>query len=86
MAYVQIKKGVSTITSQCIECNYFFGFYCTQTTCQTHKHPAQIEWDGKNPFKLVCKVANKRGSLPKSYEIWNLQKKRKPGIPIIQHA
>ena len=80
MAYVQIKKGMSTVTSQCKECDYFFGFYCTLTTCKTHKHPAQLEWDGKNPFKLVCKVANKRGSLPKGYEIWNLQKKPKPGI------
>ena len=77
MAYLQIKKGMSTVTSQCMECHYFFGFYCTLTTC--HKHPAELEWDGKNPFKVVCKVANKRGSLPKGYEVWNLQKKRKPG-------
>ena len=79
MAYVQIKKGMSTVTSQCNECNYSFGFYCTLTICQAHKHPAQLEWDGKNPFKLVCKITNKRGSLPKGYEIWNLQKKPKPG-------
>ena len=81
MAYVQIKKGMSTVTSQCKECDYFFGFYCTLTTCQAHKHPAQIEWDGKNPFQLkLCKIASKRGSLPKGYEIWNLRKKPKPGI------
>ena len=81
MAYVQIKKGMSTVTSQCKECDHFFGFYCTLTTCQTHKHPAQIEWDGKNPFQLrLCKVSNKRGSLPKGCEIWNLRKKPKPGI------
>ena len=77
MAYLQIKKGMNTVTSQCMECHYFFGFYCTLTMC--HKHPAELEWDGKNPFKVVCKVANKRGSLPKGYEVWNLQKKRKPG-------
>ena len=81
MAYVQIKKGMSTVTSQCKECDHFFGFYCTLTSCQAHKHPAQIEWDGKNPFQLkLCKIANKRGSLPKGYEIWNLRKKPKPGI------
>ena len=80
MAYVQIKKGMSTVTSQCNECDYFFSFYCTLTKCQAHKHPAQIEWDGKYPFKLVCKVTNKRGILPKGYEIWNLRKKPKPGI------
>ena len=81
MAYVQIKKGLSTVTSQCNECDYFFGFYCTLTTCQAHKHPAEIEWDGKNPFQLrLCKVANKRGSLPKGYKIWNLRRKPKPGI------
>ena len=80
MAYMQIKKGMSTITSRCMKCNYFFGFYCTLATCQDHKHPAQLEWDGKNPFKVVCKVANKRGNLPKGYEIWNLQKKSKPGV------
>ena len=77
MAYMQIKKGMRTVTSQCMECHYFFGFYCTLTTC--HNHPAELEWDGKNPFKVLCKVANKRGSLPKGYEVWNLQKKRKPG-------
>ena len=77
MAYLQIKKGMNTVTSLCMECHYFFGFYCTLITC--HKHPAELEWDGKNPFKVVCKVANKRGSLPKGYEVWNLQKKRKPG-------
>ena len=79
-AYVQIKKGMSTVTSQCKECDYFFGFYCTLTICKAHKHPAQLEWDGKTPFKLVCKVVSKRGSLPKGYEIWNLIKKRKSGI------
>ena len=79
MAYMQIKKAMSIITSQCMECSYFFGFYCTLSTCQAHRHPAQLEWDGKDPFKVVCKVANKRGNLPKGYEIWNLQKKRKPG-------
>jgi hypothetical protein len=80
MAYMQIKKAMSTVTSQCMECNYFFGFYCTVSTCQAHKHPAELEWDGKNPFKVKCKVADKRGNLPKGYEIWNLQKKRKPGL------
>ena len=81
MAYIQIKKAMSTVTSQCMECSYFFGFYCTLSTCQAHRHPAQLEWDGKNPFKVVCKAANKRrrGNLPKGYDIWNLQKKRKPG-------
>ena len=80
MAYRQIKKAMSTVTSQCIECSYFFGFYCTLSTCQAHKHPAEVEWDGKNPFKVICKAANKRcrGNLPKDCEIWNLQKKRKP--------
>ena len=81
IAYVQIKKGMSTVTSQCKECDHFFGFYCTLASCEAHRHPAEIEWDGKNPFQLkLCKVANKRGSLPKGYEIWNLQKKPKPGI------
>ena len=80
IAYVQIKKGMSMVTSQCKECDYYFGFYCTLPACKAHKHPAQLEWDGKTPFKLVCKVASKRGSLPKGYEIWNLKKKPKPGI------
>ena len=81
MAYVQIKKGLSTVFSQYNECDYFFGFYCTLTTCQAHKHPAEIEWDGKYPFQLrLCNVANKRGSLPKGYKIWNLRRKPKPGI------
>ena len=83
MAYMQIKKAMSTVTSQCMECSYFFGFYCTLSTCQAHRHPAQLEWDGKDPFKVKCKVANKRGNLPKGYIIWNLQKKRKPGNAII---
>ena len=81
MAYMQIKKAMSTVTSQCMECDCFFGFYCTLVTCQAHKHPAELEWDGKNPFKIVCKAANKRrrGNLPKGYEIWNLHKKQKSG-------
>jgi 5-methylcytosine-specific restriction endonuclease McrA len=80
MAYLQIKKAMSIVTtSQCMECSYFFSFYCTLSTCQAHKHPAQLEWDGRNPFKVECKLANKRGNLPKGFEIWNLQKKRKPG-------
>jgi hypothetical protein len=79
MAYMQIKKAMSTVTSQCMECNYFFGFYCTLSACQAHKHPAELEWDGKKPFKVECKVAKIRGNLPKGYKIWNLQKKRKPG-------
>ena len=82
MAYMQIKKAMSTVTSQCMECSYFFGFYCTLPTCEAHRHPALLEWDGKKPFKVVCKIANKRGNLPKGYEIWNLQKKRKPGNTI----
>ena len=79
MTYMQIKKAMNTVTSQCMECSYFFGFYCTLSTCEAHRHPAQLEWDMKKPFKVVCKVANKRGNLPKGYEIWNLQKNRKPG-------
>ena len=79
IAYLQIKKGMSTVTSQCMECHYFFGFYCTLGTCQAHKHPAQLEWDGKNPFKVVCKVTNRQGNLPNGYEVWNLQKKQKSG-------
>ena len=80
MAHMQIRKAMSTVTSQCMECSYFFGFYCTLSTCQAHRHPAQLEWDGKDPFKVLCEVENKRGNLPKGYETWNLQKKQKPGI------
>ena len=81
IAYVQIKKAMSIVTSQCTECSHFFGFYCTLSTCQAHRHPAQLEWDGKDPFKVKCKIANRRrrGNLPKGCEIWNLQKKRKSG-------
>ena len=88
MVSMQIKKAMSTITSQCMECSYFFGFYCTLSTCQAHKHPAEVEWDGKNPFKVVCKAANKRrrGNLPKGCEIWNLQKKRKPGNTVCLYS
>ena len=80
MAHMQIKKAMSTVTSQCMECSYFLGFYCTLPTCQSHRHPAQLEWDGKDPFKVLCKVESKRGNLPKGYEIWNLQKIQKLGI------
>ena len=80
MGYEQIEKGMSTVTSQCNKSDYFFGFYCTLASCKVHKHAAQLEWDGIKPFKLLCKVANKRGSLPNGCEIWNLKKKPKPGI------
>ena len=78
IAYVQIRKGMRTVTSQCNECNFFFGFYCTLTSTCKAQHPAQLQWNDKYPFKLVCKVTNKRGNLPKGYEIWNLQ--RKPNL------
>ena len=84
MAYIHIKKGMSTVTSQSMKCRYFFGFYCTLDTCQAHKHPAQLEWDGKNPFKVMCKVENKQGNLPKSYEIWNLLHLHISADPVIQ--
>ena len=80
IAHVQIRKGMETVTSQCKECNFHFGFYCTLTNACKAQHPAKIQWDNKNPFKLECKVTNKRGNLPKGYEIWNLQRIPNSGI------
>ena len=79
IAYIQLKKGMKTVTSQCKECNYFFGLYCTLTTCEAHKHPAKFEWRDNSPFRLECKVTNKRGNLPKGYKIWNIQKNLRQG-------
>ena len=79
LAYAQIRQGMTAVTEQCNECNFYFGFYCTlASTCKV-QHPAQIQWGDKNPFKLECKIKNKRGNLPKGYEIWSLQRNLYPG-------
>ena len=75
IAYAQIRKGMTTVTSQCNECNFYFGFYCTLCKAQ---HPAQIQWGDKNPYKLICKVLSSRGNLPKDHEIWSLQRNPNP--------
>ena len=81
MAYEQIGKAMITVTSQCNECSFFWGFYCTLTSKCEVQHPAKIEWDENNcPFKVVCNIANKRGNLPKDYEIWSLVSSPNQGI------
>ena len=81
IAFAQIWKGMRAITSQCKECNFFFGFYCTLSTCKA-QHLAQIQWSGINPVMLVCKVSNKRGNLPRGSDIWNLRRNLYPGTVI----
>jgi GTPase SAR1 family protein len=80
VACEQIRKGMITVTSQCNECNWFWGFNCTVTMCEV-QHPAEVEWDENDgPFKVVCNIMNKRGNLPNHYEIWSLQNNPNPGI------
>ena len=79
IAYTQIRKGMIAVTDQCNECKFFFGFHCN--ICETH-HPAQIQWDDKYPFKLLCKITNKRGNLPRDSKIWNLQRNPNKGTKI----
>jgi GTPase SAR1 family protein len=66
-ACTQIKQCMKVISSQFSDCPYFLGFYCTLDECQTHPHPAKIEWCGSNPSKLKCKIKDKRGGLPTGY-------------------
>ena len=79
-AYTQISKCMKIVTSLYRKCEYYWTFYCTLTECQTHPHPAAIEWDRNRPYKLRCKVSNKRFRLLKGHKVWNIQKKESPGI------
>ena len=58
---------MKVVSSQFSDCPYFLSFYCTLEECQTHPHPAKIEWRGNNPSRLKCKITDKRGRLPTGY-------------------
>ena len=66
-ACTQIKQCMKVVSSQFSNCPYFLSFYCTLEECQTHPHPAKIEWRGSNPSRLKCKIMDKRGRLPTGY-------------------
>ena len=69
-AYTQIKESMKIVTSQLNKCHYFWGFYCTLDECQSHPHPAMIEWHDRRPSMLKCKLTHKRGKLPRGSEIY----------------
>ncbi len=74
--YTQISKCMKIITSLYKKYKFYWTFYCTLAECQTHPHPAIIEWNRHNtPFRLRCKVYNKSGILPRGYKLWNLLRK-----------
>ena len=83
-AFIQINSSMKIVTSQHMKCKYFWTFYCTQSTCKAHPHPAEIEWDGNNPLKLKCKVSNpyRWRDLPKGYEIWSIKRRPRQGTVV----
>ena len=75
-ACVQIKKGIEVVATQYFNCRYFFGFYCTLNSCDSHPHPARIKGHGKNS-KLICTLdQSKQIRLPsgKGYQFWIIKK------------
>ena len=77
VAYTHIKKGMEIVTSHFNKCHYFWSFYCTLDECQSHPHPAKIEWDCGTPSNLKCifHYVHKRGKLPRGYEVYSLSSK-----------
>ena len=74
--YTQIAKCMKIVTSLYKKCDFYWTFYCTLPECQTHPHPAMIEWNRNNaPSRLRCKVLKKSGVLPRGYKLWNIQRK-----------
>ena len=73
--YTQIKEGMKSVTSQCIKCKYYFGFYCTLSNCGTPVHPAQLAWHHNSCCMLKCLSTQRHGRPPKGYEVWCIQKK-----------
>ena len=74
--YTQIAKCMKIVTSLYKKCDFYWTFYCTLSECQTHPHPAMIEWNRNNaPSRLRCKVLKKSGVLPRGYKLWNMQRK-----------
>ena len=75
-AYSQIVKCMKIVSSLYKKCEYYWTFYCTLAECQSHPHPAVIEWNCNNaPSRLRCKVLKRSGSLPRGYKLWNIQRK-----------
>ena len=78
-AFAQICKSMKLVTNLHKKCKYLWTFYCTLTECKSEPHPSVVEWRGSHPFRLRCKVYNRRTHLPSGYKIWNIQKKHNPG-------
>ena len=72
--YKCIDQGMKTVIKGYKQCDYFFAYYCTLSTCRKHLHPAKIMWRDDRPVKLKCKVMNRQYSLPSDYSVWNLQR------------
>ena len=66
-ACTQITESMKIVSSHFSVCPHFLSFYCTLDECQTHPHPAKIEWRGSTPYKLKCNIIDKRGRLPTDY-------------------
>ena len=74
--YKQIFKCMKIVSRLYKKCEYYWTFYCTLAECETHPHPAVIEWNHTTnaPSKLRCKVMKRSGGLPRDYKLWNLQR------------
>ena len=69
-AYTQFQQAMNTVTKGYRECNYYFAFYCTKSSCKDYPHPAEIDC---NKMKLKCKIQERKTPLPRQYELWKLQ-------------
>ena len=76
--YTQIAKCMKIVTNLYKKYQFYWTFYCTLAECQSHPHPAVIEWNCRNaPSRLRCKVFNQSGVLPRGYKLWNILKEGK---------
>ena len=72
--YTQIAKCMKIITSLYKKYEFHWTFYCTLAECQTHPHPAILEWHDNTPYRLRCEVVDKIGALPRGCKLWNIRK------------
>ena len=76
--YTQIAKCMKIVTNLYKKYQFYWTFYCTLAECQSHPHPAVIEWNRQNaPSRLRCKVFSQSGVLPRGYKLWNILKEGK---------
>ena len=67
-----VEKGIRTVTSNYINAQHSFTFYCTSDVCSKDPHLSKLkEFKGKL-CSLKCEKLKKPFPLPSGYEKWRL--------------